>query len=172
MMTACELEIVGIPPMIDAPKINRKPKRKNTCNHWQIDKLYNAGVIDSDQHYAGVHIRFWREMMQSSHLKAMCLEDVRGGMGDAHAAPIGRLDAQSHMSKLIIAIKNRETDECRAMLWASCVWVAIDDMSLSDAVKMMGVRKKNGIEHVLYSLTALYEELEHNELLFWQRDVK
>lgn len=164
----------GIPPeiTISAPaKVNRKPKRTNTCNHWQIDKLYNMGAIDQDQHYAGVHIRYWRECAIASHLKALSIETVRGGAsGDVDGINVNRLDAKSLMSKIIIAVKNREMAETK-LLWAPAVWVAIDDLTMSHAAAKLGMRKSAGLERVLYSLTALYEELERSELLFWQRSV-
>lgn len=146
------------------------PRRRNTCNQWMIDKLFNAGVIDQEQHFAGVHIRFWRECAISSHLKALSVESIRGGAGDMDGLNAQRLDAKSLMSKIIIAMRDREHAEARAMLWAPCVWIAIDDLTISHAIAKMGKRRQTGFQHVQYAFTALYEELERNELLFWQRD--
>lgn len=163
-----EHAIIGLPKEIQIAGKSRKPKRKNSCNHWGVDKLYNAGVIDSDQHYACVHIRFWWECITSSHLKALSVESVRGGVGDMDGLQLHRYDAKSLMSKAVQAMHARELAEIK-LLWAPCVWVAIDELTMTVAAARLGMRKNSGLERVQYAFTALYEELERGGLLFWQR---
>lgn len=152
------------------PKEKKRKRRANTTNAWMIDRLFNAGIINEDQHIAGVHVRFWWECIMASGLRCISLETEMANRGgkpvDWYAE---RLSAQDLLNKLNLAMHQRGFSEGR-LLWAPVVWVACDDLSLSEAAAKLGKRKADGIEQVKEALQACYDEMEGRNLLFWQRD--
>lgn len=150
----------------------KKKRRTNTINAWMIDRLFNAGIINEEQHMAGVHVRFWWECIMATGLRCISLEaadTIRSRSFSPEDLYTTRLSAQDLLNKINLAMHQRGHAECR-LLWAPVVWVACDDLSLSQAAARLGKRKGAGIEQVKEALQACYDEMEGRNLLFWQRD--
>lgn len=154
------------------PKEKKRKRRANTTNAWMIDRLFNAGIINEDQHMAGVHVRFWWECIMATGLRCISLEAadmIRSRTFSPDDLYATRLSAQDLLNKINLAMHQRGQAECR-LLWAPVAWVTCDDLSLSEAAARLGKRKGAGIEQVKEALQACYDEMEGRNLLFWQRE--
>lgn len=145
--------------------------RRNTASLWNCDRLYNAGHINQDQHFALMHLRWWWDCIHRAALGSLSLETMHGNRVHFLHKEVDadRLDAQSMLAKISTAMHERGHNETM-LLWAPCFWLAVDELSMERAIKKLGKRRTQGREQIDYALTCLYDELDGRKMLWSQRN--
>jgi hypothetical protein len=137
---------------------------------WSFDKLFNNEVIDREMWEACMHIRWWWEAVQRSHLRCISLESIHttGQAPVPDAEYINKLTAFDMLNKAMLAMHKQGQRE-RRQLWAPCWWLAIDELSLTQIARKLCKRKASALDQTRDALLLLHETLEDKKFLFWQR---
>lgn len=169
-----DLEVIDKTEQLE-PEVAREYVRRRgyVQKQWSIDRLHERGTISNDQHCAALHIRWWWECFSQSSLRSLSIERIVHERGfDLSTHLIDTITARDCFNRAMRGMQEREQKECKMMMWAACVWLAIDDLSMRRIASRMGGDTGARIEHIKYSLDTLHTVLEERDLFFWKKNAQ